>query len=91
MNSSSTPPRPYGQGQAAQTPLYVQLIAEWRARGAMLPGTRDLEWDRLASSWAFEEETQRTLRMLRLERDPVAPSGGLKADPDAVGRVPRPR
>jgi hypothetical protein len=71
-----------GPGELAQTPLYVQLVSEWRARGAMLPGARDLQWDRLASLRAFEEDTQRTLRMLRLERDPLPPV------PDAETRVP---
>ncbi|MCX4512149.1 hypothetical protein OHA27_17935 [Streptomyces sp. NBC_01619] len=95
-------PRPYSPGELTQTPLYVQLVAEWRARGAMLPGARDLQWDRLASSRAFEEDTQRTLCMLRLERDPAPPVPGDEAEmgsgrrgrpvpPNAVGRLPRPR
>ncbi|AVZ75017.1 hypothetical protein SLUN_25340 [Streptomyces lunaelactis] len=94
--------RPYGPGEFAQTPLYAQLVAEWRARGAMLPGARDLQWDRLASGRAFEEDTQRTVRMLRLERDPApAPPAGVEAGAEAVmrgrqapsagGRLPRPR
>lgn len=41
-------------------------------RGAMLPGVTDPEWDRLASYRAFERETQRTVRMLRLERQPAS-------------------
>ncbi|MEV0964388.1 hypothetical protein AB0J25_17670 [Streptomyces sp. NPDC049910] len=48
-------------------------MSEWRARGAMLPGARDPQWDRLTSLHAFEEDTRRTLRMLRLERDPLPP------------------
>ncbi|MFJ6947887.1 hypothetical protein ACISU4_25115 [Streptomyces wuyuanensis] len=91
-----------GPGELAQTPLYVQLVSEWRARGAMLPGARDLQWDRLASLRAFEEDTQRTLRMLRLERDPLpplpdaetrAPAGDAEQPglPGAVAHLPRPR
>ncbi|AWI28243.1 hypothetical protein [Streptomyces tirandamycinicus] len=75
-------PRHRGPGEFSPTPLYGQLVSEWRARGAMLPGARDPQWDRLASLHAFEEDTRRTLRMLRLERDPVPPL------PDAGARVP---
>ncbi|MEU2160642.1 hypothetical protein QRN89_18450 [Streptomyces chengbuensis] len=95
-------PRRNGPGELAQTPLYLQLVSEWRARGAMLPGARDPQWERLASLRAFEEDTQRTLRMLRLERDPLPPltdaealvssgDGEHPAAPGAVAHLPRPR
>ncbi|AWK12957.1 hypothetical protein DDQ41_16735 [Streptomyces spongiicola] len=75
-------PRRHAPGGSSPTPLYGQLVSEWRARGAMLPGARDPQWDRLTSLHAFEEDTRRTLRMLRLERDP------LPAPPEAGARVP---
>ncbi|WP_234042443.1 hypothetical protein [Streptomyces marianii] len=79
--SERSGPRHRGTGELAQTPVYGQLVSEWRARGAMLPGARDPQWDRLVSLRAFEEDTQRTLRMLRLERDP------LPLLPDAEARL----
>ncbi|MCZ7459067.1 hypothetical protein [Streptomyces sp. WMMC940] len=80
----------------------MQLVSEWRARGAMLPGARDPQWDRLVSLRAFEEDTRRTLRMLRLERDPppllpdteARPTAGdtdHPSVPGAVAHLPGPR
>lgn len=100
--SERSGPRHRGTGELAQTPVYVQLVSEWRARGAMLPGARDPQWDRLVSLRAFEEDTQRTLRMLRLERDPLPllpdaeprlTAGGADhpAAPGAVAHLPGPR
>ncbi|WP_254076720.1 hypothetical protein [Streptomyces pacificus] len=101
--SPRSAPRHRGPGELALTPLYGQLLSEWQARGAMLPGARDPQWDRLASPHAFEEDTRRTLRMLRLEREPLPPpadagvpvpawdAGPRPAAPGGVARPPAPR
>ncbi|MFH9176938.1 hypothetical protein [Streptomyces albogriseolus] len=39
--------RPYAQltgGHAANTPIYAELVAEWRAKGHAVPGQRDGLW-----------------------------------------------
>jgi hypothetical protein len=33
----------------AQPPIYAALIREWQARGRMVPGTRDAQWDTLVT------------------------------------------
>ncbi len=49
------------------TPLYGELVNLWAARGATLPGAPDPDWRRLVSYRHFQEETEETLRMLRLQ------------------------
>lgn len=54
-------------GGAEATPLYAELLSLWAAREATLPGVLDADWRRLTSYRHFHEETEETLRMLRLQ------------------------
>lgn len=56
-----------GSGGAEATPLYAELLRLWAARDATLPGVLDADWRRLTSYRHFHEETEETLRMLRLQ------------------------
>lgn len=58
--------RPDSAGAEA-TPLYAELLSIWAAREATLPGVLDADWRRLTSYRHFHEETEETLRMLRLQ------------------------
>lgn len=59
-------PEPDGSG-AEVTPLYAELLSLWAAREATLPGVLDADWRRLTSYRHFSEETEETLRNLRLQ------------------------
>ncbi|MEU3281317.1 hypothetical protein [Streptomyces antibioticus] len=49
------------------TPLYAALVREWEARGAVLPGAVDPDWQ--FASWSvMDAEVRRILRSLRLQR-----------------------
>ncbi len=48
--------------------MYGELIRRWAARGKTLPGAPDPEWRRLTSYRHHQEETERTLRILRLQK-----------------------
>jgi len=48
--------------------MYGELIRRWAARGKTLPGVPDPEWRRLISYRHHQEETERTLRILRLQK-----------------------
>ncbi|MFF1923562.1 hypothetical protein ACFVW8_23695 [Streptomyces sp. NPDC058221] len=60
-------PEPDGAGGAEVTPLYTELLNLWAAREATLPGVLDADWRRLTSYRHFLEETEETLRNLRLQ------------------------
>lgn len=49
--------------------MFGKLIRLWAARGRTLPGVPDPEWHRLSSYRNHLEETERTLRMLRLQKN----------------------
>ncbi|MFF9689354.1 hypothetical protein [Streptomyces sp. NPDC014623] len=48
--------------------MYGKLFRTWVARGHTLPGVPDPEWHRLTSYRHHQEETERTLRILRLQK-----------------------
>jgi len=47
--------------------MFRKLSRLWAARGRTLPGVPDPDWHRLASYRHHQEETERTLRILRLQ------------------------
>lgn len=59
-------PEPDGS-EAEVTPLYAELLGLWAAREATIPGVLDADWRRLTSYRYFSEETEETLRNLRLQ------------------------
>ncbi|MET9467089.1 hypothetical protein ABZY44_20255 [Streptomyces sp. NPDC006544] len=74
QSGGTTPAAGGGDGPV----LFDQLVREWEARGATVPGRPDPLWDRLITYEHFERETDATLRSLRLDRadpqpDPVVP------------------
>lgn len=59
---------PTASKERTETPMYGDLIRLWAARGSTLPGVPDPEWHRLISYWHHQEETERTLRILHLQK-----------------------
>ncbi|MFI2782623.1 hypothetical protein [Streptomyces sp. ALB3] len=71
----SSPPPPALASAARErpgTPMYGELSRLWAARGSTLPGVPDPEWHRLVSYRHHQEETERTLRILRLQKNTPA-------------------